>query len=586
MTINRKVYSRGYVENNKLNIGSTSSDLVKTYDKMYSKVKDMIRKQTVYSTWIRVQFGNSQPITFNTSSTNKSENIIASLDIQQSGTNAANSFTLKLVYDPFDYGQNTTEKVQGLDDIIGQAIAYDATTDNETISGWIQYGYNYTEDSEIVSPKFKFILINAKSTIDYASGMATYTFEGTSVLALDCDFDKVTYEEISQTPFNLMDLVAWILYYYYGDPQNPPNSVEEGKPTYANSPKYKIDIPKEYFEQVEDITYPLKGNMTPWQYCLEVLNSGDNIYTKKDLESGVYENLEDSGKKPKWCLYLTDNDRTIHLVHISPLLDEGDDIDNMYMQNVITWGKQEQNLVTKWDSDIDLQLYLIQKWNQSRTLGVAIENASQDYTSAQNAYNSAMTQYNKLKEEYSDYEKFKEDVNALKKATSFAETVGKVTPMYDSKGNRTVQQSSIPELAGNISLMNGNSTNNGNTEKLNELRKRFQLAESELQKALDEVNKTRSNVAEKLEVLNNARDNYQKHIDLYEPFDATLDLVGIPAIAPVGMRIRIIPRVAENITSRQAGVYMVTECSDSITTNGTFVSTLKLYKLRDLIKGE
>ena len=563
---NKTNYEREYIDNNKLSIGCTSEDLVNSYDQMYNKVKNMINTQTTYSTWIRVQFGNNNPITFNTSSTNKTENIIAGLEIKQSGANAANMFTLKLIYDPFDYGQNTTEKVQGLDDIVGQAIAYDATSDKAAISGWIQYGYNFTEDNEIVSPKFKFILINAESSIDFATGMATYTFEGTSVLALDCDFDNVTYEAIESTSWNLMDLVAWVLYYYYGDPENPPNSIQPGVGVYANSPKYKIDIPKEYFEQVENITYDIRTNMTPWQYCLEVLNSGDNIYTKKDLESGKYENVNDSSKLPSWKLYITDYDNTIHLVHVSPLLTENDDIDNMYMQSIITWGDKQgkNNLVTKWDSGIDLKLYLIQNWNKARTLGISLQNAEQDYTSAQNQYNAAYSKLAQLRQEYDEY------IEYVKNDTTVQNILPGQVLLNNFKGNYTSPSQLV----------------NDNTHKLEEYTKHIQSAQAEIDKAVAELEKLSNNMTEKAQVAENARDVYQKHIDQYEPFDAEMQLVGVPAIAPVGMRIRIIPRVAENRVSRQAGTYIVTECSDSINTNGTFITNLKLYKLRDLVEGE
>ena len=66
--------------------------------------------------------------------------------------------------------------------------------------------------------------------------------------------------------------------------------------------------------------------------------------------------------------------------------------------------------------------------------------------------------------------------------------------------------------------------------------------------------------------------------DLNEMFDAQLTIVGIPSDIPLGAEVRIVPRILETI-SRTAGVYMITGASDSISSNGTYTTTLDLFRV-------
>ena len=69
--------------------------------------------------------------------------------------------------------------------------------------------------------------------------------------------------------------------------------------------------------------------------------------------------------------------------------------------------------------------------------------------------------------------------------------------------------------------------------------------------------------------------------NLNEMYDAQLQILGIPADPPLGAEIRIKPVVMQTV-SRTAGVYIITGCQDEITTNGLYLTTLQLYRVRAL----
>ena len=75
--------------------------------------------------------------------------------------------------------------------------------------------------------------------------------------------------------------------------------------------------------------------------------------------------------------------------------------------------------------------------------------------------------------------------------------------------------------------------------------------------------------------------SYLENADVYEMYDATLTLVGIPADIPLCAEITIMPRILESV-SRTAGIYMVQGGTDRIVTNGAFTSDLKLLRIRGL----
>ena len=109
------------------------------------------------------------------------------MSLQKNGSGTANAFTLKINYDPFNHGQNTTDKIEALDSLIADMTSYDIDEDNQgKFRGYLQYGYNYTEDQNMISPKYELIISKANSSVDWSSGITVYTFEGVSYLAPSC----------------------------------------------------------------------------------------------------------------------------------------------------------------------------------------------------------------------------------------------------------------------------------------------------------------------------------------------------------------------------------------------------------------
>lgn len=562
--------------------GANAFDMTSRFENTYNKVKGMVEKQSIYSVWIRMQFGHNQPVTFNTSSRDKKENIIASLSMKKPGANAGNSFTLKVIWDPFDNGQNPVEKIQALDDIMADALQYDFHKDNNDLRGYIQYGYNYTEDNQLVSPKYSYILNKADSVTDWASGITTYTFEGVTELMLDCNLTDVTFDEIKD--WKMMDLVNWILYYYYGDPDNPPLQVDKGTPTYPNSPKYKIDIPKEYFSQCNqhiDVANTPAG-ITPWQYCVNIMNQKDNILTQKDKDSGKYNNIDslDVSMKPSWSLFVTDNDRTIHITHCSPLLTKDEDIKvdgkSLETNQAITWGRQKTSLVTRWSSSANMLIYLVNKTNNARSLGINLDKARQELNDLTNQYNELNSQVTQINTEISEYEKTENDLTGK---TQLPGAQG--TPFWDAKGNRTAYKP--------MTVQDFENQKTQATQRITELRNATQKKKESLDKRTqvqDNINRIKASLDEKTKRVKELEDQYSAKVREVEYFDAELTTVGIPADAPANMRLKIIPRVLESVPSRQAGLYIVKQSTDSISTNGIYETTFKLFRLRSLLDGE
>lgn len=67
--------------------------------------------------------------------------------------------------------------------------------------------------------------------------------------------------------------------------------------------------------------------------------------------------------------------------------------------------------------------------------------------------------------------------------------------------------------------------------------------------------------------------------DLNEMFDAQLQTIGIPADVPIGVEVGIEPHILETV-SRLAGIFVIVGASDTITSNGIFSTTYKLFRIR------
>ena len=340
------------------------NELSSVYNNTLRKVCNMIEKQgPIYSTWIRFQIGHNKPIIFDTSSTNNKENLIASLTMEKSGNGIANTFTLTVRYDPFNFGQNTQDKIEALDDLLARAMIYDlGDTDNldnlEDLHGYIQYGYNYTEDANLVSPKYVMMITDARSRVEWSSGITTYTFEGCSFLALDCeftaDFDAVSEEDNK----GLIDYINETLYYYYGDSAHKPSHISSDE-TYGGSFRYRIVIPEKLFEDQPTFTADAVTGISPWTYCKNLLQGK---MSKSDTESEKYK---DSATivKPRYSMFISDANQTIYVNYVSPLNDK-------YIEKVdytFTWSTDlTTNIVTAWNPDVDLKQYLIQRASRAR----------------------------------------------------------------------------------------------------------------------------------------------------------------------------------------------------------------------------
>lgn len=344
-----KTYNKPYL---------SRDDLAKSYDNMLNKVENMIENNSIYATWIvfRVSKSENDYIEFNSSSTNKMENLIVSMTNKKSGSGYANSFSLTIRYDPFNYGQNASDSIEKLDNMIADAMSQDINEDSDYLRGYIQYGYNSTDDTNLVSPLYQYILTGISSVVKTATGVTEYTFEGTSELASDCNYSDAfpAKEEV-----NIVQYVGEVLYKYYGTASSKPsfmNSSTEAIEPIEGSPGYCIDISDELIEQALSTSVSAYESITPFAYCEAIL---ENKFNKEDTEKYDTSDTIKEADKPKYSLYITDGDGkpTIHLAYAKPSANN----DNTKLSYVFTWGKQLPSLVTSWEPEVNLKLYVIQK---------------------------------------------------------------------------------------------------------------------------------------------------------------------------------------------------------------------------------
>ena len=68
---------------------------------------------------------------------------------------------------------------------------------------------------------------------------------------------------------------------------------------------------------------------------------------------------------------------------------------------------------------------------------------------------------------------------------------------------------------------------------------------------------------------------------LLEMYNATMTTLGIPADAPITAEVKVIPTVLESV-SRTAGIYIIKSATDTISTDGTYTTQFKLFRIRGL----
>lgn len=450
----------------------SQTKIVTSLDNMITNVNNMIKRNgPVYSTWIYFQLGKSAPLTFNTSTTDPDRNIIASLEIEKGNSGCANTFTLTVNFDPFNFGQETKSKVELLDEYVAEAMYVDWNSNDEDskLRGVLQYGYNPTgnDDDKLVTPQYEFILTSAKSSVQYSTGTGTYTFEGTSTLGASCDTTQ-NFPEVTGKP---LSIVVETLYTNFGDSEHIPNGVDSSTTLSSTASKYKyrIEVSQDLIDgqQQEEITWQKQDGISVWQYCTQILEK--YCRTQANIDSGLYDDLDNMNEdeKPRYIMYITDtNDApTIHITHITPKESSQNDA----LSYEFSWSNKDNNLIVSWNPEADLYLYLITKFKYL-TLSAGVDKSKIEEQSEEN---------------------------------------NGVTETWEDKVSRAAHES------------------------------------------------------------------------LLELYNSTMVTVGIPADVPIAAEVRIIPTVLESV-SRTAGVYIFTGASDSISTNGVYTTTFKLFRIRGL----
>lgn len=486
------------------------------FNNMLYDVDRMIRQEgPIYSTWIRFQLGKSNPITFDTSSTSLYENLIASLQFNKCGAGSGNDFTLEIKYDPFNYGQQSKDKIEALDEYIAQAMSADEL-ETDQLRGTLQYGYNYTKDNNLVSPRYEFYLTDADSQVTFDSGMTSYTFKGVSYISTDCEFNA-SFTDITNWKF--MDIINWTLFYHYGSNNKRPKHIGQNDTTSKSALGYAIDIPERLFtDSLENISVPARSEMSPWQYCQDLMRQYNLLKSQK--ESGKYDSSDlPASKIPRYVMWITDQDgeRTIHIDHCTP--DDGSQ--NNKINFDFTWSKNSNNIITGWHPQVDLKLYLIRKMNYLRE--VEKLNKARDEA---------------LAEIEADQKSTDELSNIVNKGMSWIDSW---LPDWVTLDNKITDA-----INGGIA-----NRNEGYIELKNSIIQKYQ---------------------EKVKSIDNELDEF---------YDAQLELIGIPADVPLSAEITVKPVVLESI-SRTAGVYMIKSATDNINNQGVFTTTLDLWRIRKL----
>ena len=377
-----KIVTRNPVEATKRTLQDINNDVLREkYENMLNSVTEMINNDGfTYSVWIYFQIGTKDnALVFNSASTDKKQNLIASLNIEKNGSGIANKFTLVIQYDPFNYGQETTDQIDKLETFIANAMAEDFDDTSTSCRGKIQYGYNSTSDNNLVSPLYEFFLTNASTDVKFDSGIVTYTFEGVSTLAADCDY-TATFPAIKDR--KLLEVVGETLYKYYGDPENKPSfiTLDNNIEVTNNDYKYLIDIPDDLMSDSPIIEYQevTSDTMSPIVYCKTLLDYEPRTLSEK--ESGLYDDLDELSinQRPRWVISITDeaDAKCIHIAHLKPKStknEKGEEIiepDTKYdikLDYVFTWGSRDNNgdviksLVVGWRPEVNLYTYLIRK---------------------------------------------------------------------------------------------------------------------------------------------------------------------------------------------------------------------------------
>lgn len=526
-----------------------STDTMATrFENTLNKVSNMIKGDNTYSVWIRLTIGKSDKnkIVFDTSSTNKDENLMMSLDYEKVGAGEGNEFTFKVAFDLFNYGQETKKNVEKLDELIYRALnikSYKNAKDYFYCN--FQYGYNVVGNTQIVSPYYEGLITEIVPSVDYSNGRTYYTIKGYSMItnaSLKYSFDPVGNENDADGRWNGLDLVMWVLWYYHGNPatmsqlsrdysgneQNQHYDVQNGI-----AAKFNIDIPKDLLDNASLVYMEAMSDMTPMDYCREVLhrtvNTSDSRYNGDDLNPGY--DLEDGDFEPYYTMYVTDSGGggvpTVHVAYI------GSNGDLNALRGIRTinfnfeWFSRTNNLVIGWKPQVDLMAYFVARAEIEHHIA-AMEKEIELLKSASKNLNNINTSIDNWQE------------SVLNKLT------------YGKKFNLFGVEIDVQSVA------------NSAVDAL----QAFTTGVAEIG-----VDGIISNYQEKIKALSDTT-----NIEYYQ---STLTLVGIPSDIPLNVLIQVKPKIFESV-SRTQGKYYILGAKDSINTNGLFTTTIELQRYKNM----
>lgn len=489
------------------------------YRNMLFNVSTMLKNEgPVISTWIKFQIGKSEPIIFDSSSTNPKKNLIANLSFNKCGAGVTNDFKITIQYDPFNMGQQQADIIEQLDEYVAKAMSYDMNTKDSQLRGKLMYGYNAVSDASLVSPEYEFYITNASQEVKFDSGLSSYIFEGCSVLGVDCD-NVTTFP--ARKGWKLMSIIEWTLFYWYGTKEHIPAHTRETDEPTDNIYKYKIEIDDEVFNNApQSVDVPEMTAMTPLLYCQHLLE--EYPLTIAEEESGKYNNLAalSYAQRPRYMISVDDASKSIVVTHVAPAVttdENGNPTDYAEKQLIeledfpFYWGRQSTNLVIGWKPEINTQLYLIRR---------ALALRRQAYIT-------------------DSFTVLEAGVNLLKNNPISSAILDFLNRGTNAAVNTVVSE--VTQQESNIDVGKG------------------------LQSFYEGVKQQLIDISD----------------DVTEMYNAQLQLVGIPADPPISMAIKVIPTVLETV-SRTAGVYIITGAKDEINSNGTYISTLNLLRIRGL----
>lgn len=520
------------------------------FENMLNRVSNMIKRNNIYSVWIRLTIGKSDgnKIIFDTSSQNKDENLMMSLDYEKVGAGIGNKFTFKVAFDLFNYGQETKKNVEKLDELIYRALnveEYENAIDYFYCN--FQYGYNVVGDTQIVSPFYEGLITEIVPSVDYSNGKTYYTISGSSMTTgtgLKYSYDQIGNADNKEGRWNGLDLVQWILWYYHGNPDTVSQMSQDYSGNIGNqhqdvkdgiATKFNIDIPKDLIKSASLVYMEKIPSMTPIDYCKEVLNRTVNTSDSKfngDITNPGY-NLEEGDFKPYYTIYITDSGGsgipTIHVAYI------GSNGDLQAIQGLRTinfefeWFSKTNNIVIGWQPQVDLMSYFAARAEREHQIN-ALQRRIDDAKSMESVNNTVNNVIDNGQRQITGF------VKGLRRKYSF---LGAGAEWFVNRGNAAVDTGQT--VASKI-------TQAGTA-----------AAIAECNAKIKELSDT-SNI---------------------EYYKSKLTLVGIPSDIPLNIMLQIKPKIFESI-SRTQGKYYVLGAKDTINTNGLFVTSIDLVRYKNI----